>query len=1007
MAFFKTLHKDLSNMHIGCEEPRAYFVPYQSAELARNGDRNKSAYFKNLCGEWDFRYFKSFNDIDYDFTKQTDGENAEKIEVPSNWQIYLDRGYDVPQYTNINYPFPKDPPHIPEDNPCGLYTRTFYLSENFAKRELYINFEGVDSCFYLWINGEFAGFSTVSHCVSEFDISKYAHAGQNTVQVLVVKWCPQSYIEDQDMWRMSGIFREVYILARAKQHIKDIYIKTSLSDGFEEGKIKLETLFKGKTDFTYMLVSPDGEAVAEGEYSKDSEITVENPYLWSSEEPYLYELYTVCGDEVILFKVGFKKIEIKDSVVYFNGKKVKILGVNRHDSHPVLGHTTPIEHVIEDLKILKRHNVNAIRTSHYPNDPRFLQLCDEYGFFVVDEADIECHGMANDAHKTGWDFLSDSDDWTDVYVDRAKRLFERDKNHACVFMWSLGNESGVGKNHAEMQKYIKSRDKDALVHYERATATQNVYRDMPDIYSEMYSHPDFCRDYLKDKNQTRPLYLCEYVHAMGNGPGSVKEYVELIRNNDKFLGGCVWEMTDHSVEITLPDGRHGYTYGGDFGDFPNDGCFCVDGLVYPDRRPHTGFLEVKKAYQPVSAVLTDFESGTVEIKNLRYFTDLSDIDAVWSVECDGRTVLTGKIPALNIAPQRKKKYSLFNMYEFEEGGEYFLNIKFLYNTDSAFCEAGYELGFEQLELGSLCEDEDEIADGIAENMLCPVSADESERYIVINTGETSVKIDKTNAKICEIISDGRNMICEPVRINLWRAPTDNDRYIRSKWESEGLDRIEQYARSTEITESDETHVTVKSTLILSALSKEPHAAVEQYITVERGGKITYDFGVKIKDGAQPLPRFGLELVMPEGNERMEYFGKGPYESYSDKCLASRIGLFKTTVTDNFEHYVRPQENSSHCDCRRAFVGSLNGYGLEFERHSDSDSFIFNAQHISAHELTHVKHDYELEMKKETYVYADIKMNGIGSNSCGPLPLAEYTFDEKNFSGSIVIKPGRI
>ena len=1015
MAFFRAYHKELETLHVGCEEPRAYFVPYQSVEYAKNDDRTKSAYFKSLCGDWSFRYFESFEDIDEDFTKETeDSFSDETITVPSNWQMYLDRGYDVPQYTNINYPFPKDPPHVPSKNPCGLYTRKFYVSEEFVKEETYLNFEGVDSCFYVWVNGAFCGYSTVSHSTSEINVTKSIKAGENKIQVLVVKWCAQSYLEDQDMWRFSGIFREVYLLSRAKNHVKDVFVKAEVSEKLDTATVNIDALVSGKTSFSYMLVAPNGEVVAEGTSKGKSKIDVSSAVLWTPETPLLYELYIICGREVILINVGLRRFEIKNAVVYLNGQKYKALGVNRHDSHPTLGHTTPFDHMVNDLYILKRHNVNTIRTSHYPNDPRFVGLCDKLGFLVVDETDLECHGMSIDGGMDTWNKLSANPDWEKVYVNRARKLFERDKNHACVVMWSLGNESGVGTNHEAMYNYIKSRDKDAVVHYEgscRIGDNNTWYWNVTDVESYMYPTPAFCEERLKKNEFNKPLYLCEYVHAMGNGPGGVKEYVDVIKKYDNFFGACVWEMTDHSVEIVTPDGKKGYTYGGDFGDTPNDGEFCVDGLVYPDRRIHTGFLEIKKAYQPFEATLTDIETGTVEIKNLKYFASLSDITLSWSVECNGEIVKKGTVGALNIAPQKKKKYKLFNVLEFDKAGEYFLNLRFVYNEDKPFCNAGYETGFEQIELCEVLAEEND-ADGIGDIMANPVTYSETDRYISIYAGELSVTVDKTVGTVVRINHDGREMLAKPVNLNIWRAPTDNDRYLKQRWTANDrkFDKLENHARECVIEKADENEVCIKSSIVLAASSLAPVVSVNQLITVARSGEIRFDFDVAVSEKYNEgigLPRFGLELCMPEGNERMEYFGRGPMESYSDKQLASFVGKFRTTVTDNFEHYVRPQENSSHNDCRSAFVGNLQGHGIEIKRGFEDGNFVFNAQHISALKLANYRHDYEIEFDKETYVYADLKMAGIGTNSCGHVPFEPYQFKEKKFAGALVVKPCHI
>lgn len=436
---------------------------------------------------------------------------------PRNWQTVLSKGYDVPQYTNVNYPFPVDPPHIPDKNPCAVYTRDFYLSDGFAEKSVYLNFEGVDSCHYVWINGKFVGYSTVSHCTSEFDVSGAVKAGRNIIAVLVVKWNAQSYLEDQDMFRFSGIFREVYLLARDKNHIRDIYVKQSVSDDLAKAELCLELDFEGKAKAEYTLLAPNNDIIAEGEYVKDKTvIEIQNPVLWNDESPKLYKLLIYCGSEVIYQNIAVKQVKIVGKIFYINGKKVKIRGVNRHDSHPVLGHTAPYDHFVRDLKIFKQNNINSIRTSHYPNDPRMMELCDIYGFYMIDEADIETHGMCV---VNNWSGLSSDSLWEKAYVNRAKKLFERDKNRGCVIMWSLGNESGCGRNQHAMREYILSRMPEAYIHYESERCVAG-HADLVDVRSEMYTDPAGCLGYItsKDEDKKKPFYLCEYLHAMGNGP---------------------------------------------------------------------------------------------------------------------------------------------------------------------------------------------------------------------------------------------------------------------------------------------------------------------------------------------------------------------------------------------------------------------------------------------------------------------------------------------------------
>ncbi len=1010
-------HRSLAVLHENTEPTRAYFIPYDTEKNAKAGIRENSPFFKSLCGEWNFRFFKSEDEIDEDLTDPDLGSCEcgcfETITVPMNWQMMLDKGYDVPNYTNINYPFTCNPPHIPDDDPCAIYTRTFFVGKSMLEREIFLNFEGVDSCFYLYINGKYVGYSTVSHCTSEFNVTKYLTEGDNTVALLVFKWCSSSYLEDQDMWRMSGIFREVYLLARAKNRIKDVYAHPVLEKGFGKGKIELSAEFCGRAGGSYRLVSPSGVELASGKLSKKLSIDVDAPALWSAETPDLYELYLSAADEVILVKVGFKEIRIENGVIYVNGKNITVLGVNRHDSHPTLGHATPFEHMREDLYIMKRCNVNIIRTSHYPNDPRFAGLCSELGFYVVDEADLETHGMdhyipeENDPGN-GYKrrrYLSQNPDWKEAYVDRAVRLFERDKNNACVIFWSLGNESGCGDNQRAMRDYILSRCPEAIIHYEGGNdeSNDNEFIDVSPIESRMYPHFTDIHRYFDNPENKKPYFLCEYCHAMGNGPGDFMKYVPFMRSEPRFFGGCVWEFTDHSVEIDV-NGKKGYTYGGDFGDKPNDGNFCVDGLVYPDRRLHTGILEMKQAYRPYEIELCDFETGEIKITSYRYFTDLTDLDLYWSVECNGKTVLSGRETSLKIGAEKSKKYKLFNAALFDAEGEYFLNIRTVTNKDYPWAKAGHEVGFDQFELFSvLCdEDEEETAIDFEE----PLSIAEDEKYLEIFAGDTGYLFEKRTGRLSTVVHDGKTLLCEPAKFQVWRAPTDNDRNIKNDWYRDGYHDMEQYTLGYEVIDSEDGYSKqISFDIVFGSAFRTPQMKIKALYTATSDGKLRAEFGVKVRPGMSFMPRFGLQFTMPADCERMSYFGYGPYESYIDKHLASRVGYFSKKVSDNFEHYVKPQENSSHYGCRRASVGTLGGNGLIFSNLFEEDTFSFNAMHYTPEDLTAARHDYELSPRKETIVNVDFRMSGIGSNSCGPNLDPEYRFSDTEFVCGVEIAPG--
>lgn len=990
-------HKTQKILHVGCEEPRAYFIPFADEESAGSEYREDSVFFKSLCGTWDFKWYEHVGQIageDYPvFPEQYD-----KLDVPMNWQVMLDRGYDVPNYTNINYPYPIDPPHVPDKNPCGLYRRDFTVTEEMiADKEVFINFEGVDSCFYLWVNDSFAAYSQVSHMTSEINITKLVKPGKNTLKVLVFKWCDGSYLEDQDMWRMSGIFREVFLLFRSKTRIIDIYVKSVLDASFTKGTLTAEVSLSARAVLAAKLVSPDGKVIAETKKNAKSpviEIKLDSVSLWSDETPALYQLYLTCGGEVVRIPVGFKTIEIIDRVIYINGKKVKAKGVNRHDSHPVLGHATPYDHMINDLMIMKRHNVNTVRTSHYPNDPRFTGLCDKYGIYVVDETDIETHGCQGAGN---WKLLSDDPEWQDAYVDRAKLMFERDKNHVSIIMWSLGNESGYGCNQNAMTAFLRSRDKSRLVHYEGAHSGYTGGKENPeatDVESHMYPNPASLPELLEDGKRKMPYFLCEYSHAMGNGPGDLRAYWELVYKYDVFFGGCVWEFIDHSVAIKQPDGSYHYTYGGDFGDTPNDGNFCVDGLVYPDRKPHTGLLEVKQAYAYAYAELTDASAGALKVRNLRKFRSLDDTDLVWSVEQEGVTVQNGSVPALGTAPEGET--SLVIPYDLSGlTGNVYLNIGFRTNTATAWAEAGYETSFQQFALPAEKAVKPEAA------CLYPVTAEETDGAVIVTAGETVYTICKLCGCLAQINDNGKDMLTEPVRPTIWRAPTDNDRNIKNKWIAEGYDKteIKCYGVKTE-TNSDKS-VTVISEISLGVRAKTPVLKATVSYTVNGSGKL--EIKTSVNQRSDFLPRFGYEIVMPANSEKYSYFGLGPVESYSDKHLAARMGLFRGEVKDNMEHYVYPQENSSHTGTLYATVKSIAGHGLRFE---NDESFVFRASHYSTAQLTEAMHDYELSPSEKTYINIDYKQSGIGSNSCGPELPAQLRLSEKQFDFVFTVTPTR-
>ena len=1002
----KDYHKSLTDIHIGTEKPRAYFIPYHDIKAARRGYRDNSDFFKTLLGSWDFKFYKSVAEVPD--VRCNNVDFIEKLDVPMNWQHAHGRNYDKIQYTNVDYPIPLDPPYIPEENPAGLYRRTFKLrKEEILEKDVIINFEGVDSCFYLFINGHFVGYSQVSHMTSEFNITDYVHEGENEIYVLVLKWCVGTYLEDQDMFRSSGIFREVYLLFRDKIRISDVFAKCEFLDDFSSVVFFADIKTNGSTALTAKLFDADNREIESisADSLGDTLVKFEkirSPQLWSDEKPYLYAIELYCGNEIIRIPVGARKIEIKGKVIYINGKKVKAKGVNRHDSNCLLGHATPMEHMLRDIMILKSHNVNFVRTSHYPNDPRFLELCDKYGIFVCDEADLECHGAAPVISPNH--IFTNNFEWQKAYLDRGERMLERDKNHPSVVMWSVGNESGVGINHRAMVEFYKKRDPSRLVHLEDESRMANMldlhpekseksadyYREYIEVESRMYPQEDDLEYYQSEKCD-RPFFMCEYSHAMGNGPGDLKWYWDYIYKNDSFFGGCVWEFTDHAAVIgdNVYADPH-YIYGGDSGEYPHFGCFCVDGLVYPDRKVHTGMLELKEIIKPF---FVSYDSGVLKIKSARHFESLSDLSLYVNIEKNGKVIKSECLGALDIMPEEEKCYKL----EIEKEEFVTLNVSVRQNTETPWASIGYEVGSEQFIISTELNEKQEKKLGAI--------LEENEEFYIIHAGEAVSRIGKRTGLIESFVSNGKDMISSPITPTVWRAPTDNDRRIRIKWQEHNFDRAGTNLHSIKA-EVRDSLVVVKAELAVSAPAFSPIAVLKITYTFGNGEGVKIDCsatlgdGTPWTDGLPPLPRFGFKFRMPEGCEDVRYFGYGPMESYEDKRLAARKSLFCTTATKNFEHYVRPQENSAHYDCSFADVTSTAGYGLYFS----GESFSLSVSHYDPHYLTGFMHDFELVPEKETTVIIDYRNAGIGSASCGPMLNPIYAITEKEFSFSFNFKP---
>ncbi len=974
---------------LGAEPPRAYFIPYADEETARERDRAKSEYYESLNGLWRFSYYKSVWDVPDEVYAWEDYSDWDEMSVPSVWQT---TGVEAPHYTNLQYPIPCDPPFVPDENPASVYVREFSLPKGWEKRETYITFEGVNSCYYVWLNGEFVGFSKGSRLPREFCLTGSVHEGKNTLAVMVLKWCDGTYMEDQDLWRFTGIFRDVYLLSREKKHIRDFFIKAIPSADMKSADVTVELV--ADSTVTARLLSPEGLTLGEktSDGKKKLSFRVDAPSLWSAETPVLYELILTCGSEIILQKVGIRKVEIKDSVFYFNGKAIKLKGVNRHDSHGEWGSAVPYDSIIRDMRLMKQFNINTIRTSHYPNDPRFLELADEYGFYVIEENDLECHGMGciGDNH-----YLGKLPEWKDAFMDRICRTVERAKNHPSVIIWSLGNEAGYEKNHMETAKWVKKRDNTRLVHFESASF---VYKGNPDtrhldMESRMYAWPKEVRAYGRKKTE-KPLFLCEYSHAMGNGPGDLREYWDIFDTYKNLMGGCVWEWNDHGIKIGEKDGKPMYAYGGDFGDKPHDGNFCIDGLISPDRIPHTGLYELKSVIAPVRIKAVDLRNGVIEIQNRYDFTDLSHLILKWKVTADGEVKASGVEENLRVLPHGKRKTELLYTLPEESDKEYFLDVDMVLAEDTYYAPLGHEVAFAQFPLPV------EKVPKAKKMPTDPLSTHEEGNILTVSGRDFSYEVSLRTGYISGIRKKGVRLMESPMTFEVWRAPTDNDMWVKDKWIKRGFDKLQTKTYEVKVEKATEDEVLVRASMALAGYIYFPYAYVEISYLFQKDGSVEISYHGKKGKDTDAFPRFGLRFSMPKAFCNVRYFGYGPRESYADKKESNRIGMFYSSVDALFTDYVMPQENGSHTGTRRLWITQPYGIGLEAE---SDQTFSFNASHFTPMDLTEADHNWKLEKRDETVVIIDYKMSGVGSHSCGPELPDRYRLTEDEFDFTFRLK----
>ena len=1002
-------YEDLSVLHENTMPARAYFIPASKRMDNLVEHREESDRMQLLNGTWKFQYFNSIYDVQEPFfEKDYDTENFDEIQVPSVWQM---AGYDTHQYTNIRYPFPFDPPYVPQDIPCGTYAHTFVYHKDENAPKAFLNFEGVDSCFYVWINGSYVGYSQVSHMTSEFDITDLLRDGENSIAVLVMKWCDGSYLEDQDKFRMSGIFRDVYILKRPKQAISDYHIKTRIEDML--AKVEIEMKFYSPLNVKISIEDRNGAVVALGSIAEEGTAVLEiaSPELWNTENPYLYKLILETENEVIVDHIALRKIEIKDQVIYLNGQKIKFRGVNRHDSDPVTGFTINLEQITTDLTLMKQHNFNAIRSSHYPNAPFFYEMCDKYGFMVIDEADIEAHGPFMIYRKEDTDYnrfkrwnekIADDPVWEEAIVDRVKLMVERDKNRFCIVMWSMGNESAYGCNFEKALEWTKNFDPDRITQYESAR-----YRNYDetydysnlDVYSRMYPALSEIQEYL-DKDGSKPFLLVEYCHSMGNGPGDFEDYFQMIQDNDKMCGGFVWEWCDHAIAHgTAENGKTIYAYGGDHGEEIHDGNFCMDGLVYPDRTVHTGLLEYKNVYRPARVISYNKESGELVLHNYMDFDDLKDyVKISYELTQDGLVISKGKLPEVSAAPHSEGKINL--KINVPESGKCYLKFIYHLKKELPLLDEDHILGFDEIEVSqkdAKCQLAEKWVEKTVTDSELQVSEDDTQ--IHIKGREFAYTIDRRTALFTEMKFAGREYLNHPMELNIWRAPTDNDMYIKSEWKKAHYDKAYTRAYTTEVVQGKHG---VKITSHASVVAETVQKILDVTITwkIEAAGKIDADIAVTKDDEFPDLPRFGVRMFLDKKLSAARYFGMGPQESYCDKHQAASHGLYQANVDDLHEDYIRPQENGSHYDCEYVELNNSR-YGIVV---SAENAFSFNASYYTQEELEKKTHNYELIESDSVVFCVDYALNGIGSNSCGPVVLDQYRFDDVLFRFQFTLIP---
>ncbi len=1002
--------------------PRADFALFPDARSARRMNPASSSRRRSLDGDWRFCYCDSPAAVPANFQAPAFNDRAWRaMPVPGAWQMH---GIDQPQYTNSRYPFPLDPPHLPDRNPVGLYRRHFELPAEWRTRRTCLNFEGVNSAFEVWVNGRDVGYSQGSRMPAEFDITAALQPGENTLAVRVYKWSAASYLEDQDMWRWSGIIRGVSLLSRPALQLADVCVQTVFKKSCRDASLRLALRLRRepappsalgpKTPVrlrAWLLDAGGGEVwrldttapappPGAGAWRRWS-APISKPQPWTAETPNLYRLICELSDvhgaplEAVRISVGFRDVRIAAGQLLINGAPVKLLGVNRHEFHPDRGPAVTREDMLRDVLLMKQHNINTVRTSHYPNDPYWYELCDRFGLYVIDEADLETHGFGYQPP----DIPPCWPAWRRAFVDRAARMVERDKNHPSVIIWSLGNEAGYGPNHDAMAAWIRRRDRTRPIHYERAGAAPVV-----DIASVMYPELERLRQEAR-RADPRPFLLCEYAHAMGNGPGGLREYLQLFRRHKRLLGGCVWEWCDHGVRIRAGRRRTGFAFGGDFGDTPNDGNFCLDGLVDPDRRPHPGLLELKQVYAPVAIAAADLRAGAVWIRNLRHAADLSDLCCHWKVWRPSGRQFSGKTAPLAARPGRRQLLRLpLRIPAGLPGEDCWLNLSLRLHAPAPWAPAGHEIAAAQFALPWTAKP----ARAVPRAPRAPaIKLNRTPGALRAQGQNFQMEFDLQTGRLRRWVAGGRDLLLDGPQICLWRAPTDNDgglvrsvqrwpewrqverpRKIAVEWRQAGYDRLEPRCAALTLRTTGAGAAILEAVLMLAAPSVRPVFRCGMRYVMEPGGGLTVQARLRpLRADLPDLPRFGMEMILPPEFNQAAWYGRGPHENYSDRRESALVGMYAALVDDLFEPYLRPQENGNRGDTRRLALWNAQGWGIQA---LGRPLFDFTLRRYNLADLEGALHHHTLPPPRPAvYCHLDYGQNGLGSNSCGPRPWPAY------------------